>query len=180
NSTDANDNSYSGSKKLDVGSGVDDFHLYTFPEAVFASEDIPSNANFRGIAASAQGVKQLRIRNTDDVSIKSIPHESAILITGFMSDPAGPDISITGGYLGGFEYVQLMATEDIDFAVQPYSVVFSRNAPTSTAPADGWATGGTRTFKFNLTSGTAAKGTFFYVGGLEKRIAGSVSSTEKT
>jgi len=179
-SSEDNDYHYGGSKKLDDGSGVDDVHLYTFPDAAFASEDIPANANFRGIAATAQGVKQLRIRNTDDISIKSIPHESAILITGFMSDPAGTDLSNKDGYLGGFEYVQLMATEDIDFAIHPYSVVFARNAPSSTAPGDGWATGGTRTFKFNLTSGTAAKGTFFYVGGAEKRIAGSVSGTEKT
>jgi len=173
-------NNYNGSKKLDDGSGAADINLYTLPSAAFASENIPANANFLGIPTYANGTKQLRMRNTDDVSGTSIPHHSAILITGFMSDPAGTDIPVTTGYLGGFEYVQLMATEDINFATTPYSVVFSRNAPTSTAPENGWATGGTRTFKFNLTSGTAAKGTFFYVGGPEKRIAGSVSADEKT
>ena len=175
-------NNYSGSKKLDDSSDADDVSLYTLPNAVFALESIPGNANFLGIAAYSNNTKQLRIRNTSDVSNTSIPHHSAILITGFMSDPAGTDLPVTTGYLGGFEYVQLMATEDIDFAVTPYSVVFSRNANSSDtgSPFSGWNTGGTRTFKFSLTSGTAAKGTFFYVGGPEKRIAGSLSATEKT
>lgn len=173
-------NNYNGSKKLDDGSVATDINLYTFPTASFASENIPGNADFLGIPTYAGNVKQLRIRNTGDVSNTSIPHHSAILITGFMSDPTGTDIPVTTGYLGGFEYVQLMATEDINFAATPYSVVFSRNAPSSTSPENGWATGGTRTFKLNLTSGTAAKGTFFYVGGPEKRIAGSVSADEKS
>ncbi|NGM63200.1 hypothetical protein G5B30_14920 [Sphingobacterium sp. SGG-5] len=171
---------YEGTKRLNDGSGVNNVNIYTSPDATFASEEMPTNANFRGIATSVNDTKQIRIRNTDDVTITSIPHESAILITGFMSDPAGTDISVTDGYLGGFEYVQLMATKDIDFSTHPYSVVFARNAPSSTAPGEGWATGGTRSFKFNLTSGTAVKGTFFYVGGPEKRIAGSISGTEKT
>lgn len=174
------DSSFAGSKKLGDGSGGKDVQLYTFSEASFAADTIPSNANFTGIAARAGQEKQLRLRTAGDVSITSIAHHTAIIITGFMSDPAGTDLSVTGAYLGGFEYVQLMATEDIDFDQHPYSVVFSRNAPTSTAPGEGWATGGTRTFKFNLSSGSAKKGSFFYVGGPEKRIAGSVSDKEKS
>jgi len=98
--------------------------------------------------------------------------KSQIIITGFMSDPAGSDATSTSP---GFEYVQLMATEDITFSTSnAYSVVFSRNADSSTPDGvfSGWNTGGTRTFKFNLTSGTVNKGEFFYVGGSEKVIAG--------
>src|SRR6202012_3076720 len=55
--------------------------------------------------------------------------------------------------------------------------------------SNGWATGGGsvangsiaattfRTFKFNLTTGTAAKGTYFYVGGSAKTINGSGSTS---
>src|SRR6202012_2292309 len=55
--------------------------------------------------------------------------------------------------------------------------------------SNGWATGGGsvangsiaattfRTFKFNLTTGTAKKGTFFYVGGSSKMINGSGSTS---
>lgn len=103
--------------------------------------------------------------------------KSQIIITGFMSDPAGPNGNATASS-PGFEYVQLMATETITFtATSQYSVVFSRNAPSSTtvSPFDGWASGSTRSYKFNLnpaTPITVNKGEFFYVGGSEKRIAG--------
>jgi len=60
-----------------------------------------------------------------------------------------------------------MALEDIDFSETPYSVVTCNNG---TATENGWAEGGTRTFKFDLTEGFAAKGTFFYVGSPSKVI----------
>jgi hypothetical protein len=88
-----------------------------------------------------------------------------------MSDVKGSDVN--------YEYIQFMATQDIDFSVTPYAVVTTNNAGTSTPtgyPAKGWATGGLRTYKFNIRSGKAAKGTFFYVGGLYKTINGSGST----
>lgn len=103
--------------------------------------------------------------------------KSQIIITGFMSDPTGPNGNATASS-PGFEYVQLMATQTITFsASSQYSVVFARNAASSTtaSPFDGWASGSTRSYKFNLnpaTPITVNKGEFFYVGGSEKRIAG--------
>ncbi len=89
-----------------------------------------------------------------------------VVITGMMIDPVGGD--------AGYEYIQMMATEDIDFAATPYAVVRSLNTGTmGSVTAEGWATGGIRTFKFDLKSGKAAKGTFFYVGGEKKVIAGT-------
>jgi hypothetical protein len=76
-----------------------------------------------------------------------------------------------------------MATRDIDFAVTPFSVVTTNNAGASTPtgfPATGWATGGLRTYKINLTTGKANKGTFFYVGGSKKTINGSSSTNIST
>ncbi|GAB1463819.1 hypothetical protein MASR2M52_18970 [Pedobacter sp.] len=109
--------------------------------------------------------------------------KAQIIITGAMYDPAGGDApavgTANGSYIhkGGYEYIQFMATEDIDFATKPFSVVTCINTGTLLAvdPTKGWAVGGTRSRKFNLVSGTAAKGTFFYVGGPEKTIAGYVT-----
>jgi hypothetical protein len=74
-----------------------------------------------------------------------------------------------------------MATKTIDFATTGFSIVTTNNAGTSTPtgfPANGWATGGLRTYKINLTSGTVQRGQYFYVGG-NKNIwgAGSTSPT---
>jgi hypothetical protein len=79
-----------------------------------------------------------------------------IIISGFISDVNGGD--------GNYEYVQCIATRDINFATTPYSMVFTNNANASVPtgyPASGWATGNMRTYKMNLTSGTVTKGSFF-------------------
>jgi hypothetical protein len=76
--------------------------------------------------------------------------------------------------------MQFMATRDINFANTPFSVVVTNNANASTPvgfPVNGWGTGGLRTYKMNLTSGTANKGTFFYVGGTGKTINGASSTS---
>ena len=116
---------------------------------------------------------------------------SQIVVTGIMYDPKGADSAVPGPlspattlpdgvttyqHKGGYEYAQLMATEAIDFSVNNYSVVFCRNpSATVTTIENGWAAGGDRTYKFNLTSGTVAKGQYFYVGGPEKVLAGYVT-----
>ncbi len=98
--------------------------------------------------------------------VGALQMNAQIIVSGMMVDPVGGD--------AGYEYIQLMATEDIDFAATPYSVVRCINTGTlGSVTADGWATGGIRTFKFDLKSGKAAKGTYFYVGGEKKVIAGS-------
>jgi hypothetical protein len=94
-----------------------------------------------------------------------------VIITGFISDVNGGD--------GNYEYIQLMATQDINFATTPFAVVVTNNANASVPtgfPANGWATGGMRTYKMNLSTGAAAKGTFFYVGGTGKLINGASST----
>ena len=99
-----------------------------------------------------------------------------IIITGIANDVKGAD--------GNYEYIQLLATEDIDFAKTPYALVTCTNANTAepnpgAAPDKGWATGGGRTYKFNLTAGSVKKGDFFYVGGNNKRINGAKSTDIK-
>ncbi len=116
------------------------------------------------------------------LSVIFLQTKAQIIITGVMADPRGSDAIVSGGTMGtggaltsagGSEYVQLRATEDIDFTTDPYSVVWCKNAGSVTASLqNGWAAGKDRTFKFNLTVGSVVAGEFFYVGGPQKVMAG--------
>lgn len=114
-------------------------------------------------------------------------HNTKIIITGVMYDPKGYDSkpidtpidNITVPHKGGFEYIQFLAVETVDFSDTPYSVITCVNGGTN-PPTDGWITGGTKTYKFNLTSGIVQKGSFFYVGGPEKCIAGYWGNSRTT
>lgn len=168
--------SLSGDKVLNDGFG--DLPIRTEPATSFAGRTLPFLANYTGIlftkrSANNEPVPQFRIRTANDITVlSSTISRTPVVISGFISDVNGGD--------GNYEYIQLLATQDINFASTPYSVVVTNNAGASTptgVPANGWGTGGMRTFKFNLTSGTAAKGTFFYVGGTTKLINGANSTS---
>jgi autotransporter-associated beta strand protein len=88
-----------------------------------------------------------------------------IVISGYLANPQSTDAQ--------YEYVQLRATQAIDFTTTPYSVVFSNNG---TATSDGWIAGGALTYGFNLTAGTVSQGDVFYVGGDGKLINGAGST----
>ena len=77
-----------------------------------------------------------------------------LLISEWLANPSGTD--------SPFEWVELVAASDIDFAVTPHSVVFTDNG---TATANGWVEGGSVTYGFNITSGTVTRGDVVYVGG---------------
>lgn len=98
--------------------------------------------------------------------------KSQIVIAGYIANPTGSDKNQ--------EYVQLLATEDIDFSQKNFALVVCKNStvtePNAGQPApQGWATGGDRTYKFNITSGQVKKGELFYVGG-KKNINGAKST----
>ncbi len=90
---------------------------------------------------------------------------SQVVISGYLANPASTDNS--------FEYVQLLATENINFANTPYTVVWLNNG---TATAKGWVEGGSLTYGFLLNSGTVNQGDVFYVGGNSKLIDGAGST----
>ncbi|HOY32767.1 MAG TPA: T9SS type A sorting domain-containing protein [Bacteroidales bacterium] len=90
---------------------------------------------------------------------------SQIVISAMMPNPTGTDSAC--------EYIQLMATEHIDFAATPYSVVLLNNG---SATVKGWANGLSITYKYNLTSGVVNTGEVFYVGGDRKKIDGPNST----
>lgn len=85
-----------------------------------------------------------------------------IAISGYLANPPSTD--------GNNEYLQLVATQDIDFSINNYSVVWANNG---TATSNGWIAGGAITYGFNLTTGTVARGSVFYVGGSGKLINGA-------
>jgi len=154
-----------------INDGFGDVALYTDPGVSYANNAPYVLAAYVGIPfGTVDGPVQFRSRNADDiVNMGSSAQE--LLITGFQSDPKGGD--------GGYEYVQMLATKDIDFTVTPYSIVFNNNAGTasSATPLDaGWATGGQRTIKWNITSGSVQKGKFFYFGFQGKKINGSAGA----
>jgi len=90
---------------------------------------------------------------------------SQIIISAMMPNPVGSD--------SAYEYVQLMATQNINFATTPYSVVVLNNGA---ATGKGWANGLGISYKYNLTSGSVNTGDVFYVGGDKMRIDGPGST----
>ncbi|UIR55904.1 DUF5689 domain-containing protein [Sphingobacterium sp. SRCM116780] len=169
----------SGTKLLN--DGFANLNLVTNEKANFSQQSLYVLGNYYGIvfnkeAADGTQTPYLKCRTKEDILLLSSEIEIApIVITGFASDVKGSDTN--------YEYMQFMATEDIDFAKTPYAVVVSNNANASTptgAPINGWATGGMRTYKFNITKGFAAKGTYFYVGGKYQLINGGASTSLST
>ncbi len=77
-----------------------------------------------------------------------------LLISEFLADPIGTD--------SPFEFVELIATKNIDFSVTPYTVIFVNNG---TATANGWVQGGATTYAFQISTGTVSLGDIVYVGG---------------
>lgn len=166
----------SGDKMLN--DGFDDIKLHTEASASFAGKIPPVMGNYLAIMmnkVSADGnvVPELRLRTDKDIfTLSSTIEIPAFIISGWIADPKGTDANN--------EYIQFLATRDINFAVTPFSVVTTNNAGASTPignPTNGWATGGLRTYKFNLTFGTVSKGQFFYVGGGNKLINSTGSTS---
>lgn len=160
---------YAGDKTLNDGFGK--IIMHTEANAAFATTELPFSANFTGIpfavTSGTETKMQLWPRTIDDVFTLAASKPSPIIITGYLTNPSGSDAD--------YEYIQFKATKDIDFAVTNYAVVTCNNAGTNPAPANGWAQGLAKTYKFNLTSGTVKKGQFFYVGG-NKNIWGKGST----
>lgn len=173
---------YAGDKTL--VNGTNSVMLHTETNATYAAELLPLTVNATGIVHMSQaedGAAQVNVwprsfKDIVDISdpiIDPIASKDKILITGYVNNSAGGD--------GNNEYIQLIATDDIDFKKTPFSLITCYNAGGTSpnpgaAPGAGWVTGGGRTYKFNLSSGLVKKGEFFYVGGSNKRINGANST----
>lgn len=163
---------YLGNKIINDGFG--NMLLHTEPTAPYANNPIPFLANFTGIVLNVDTdtVPQLWPRTQDDITVlaATAPKIAPLVITGYLVDPTGTDAN--------YEYVQLMATRDINFATNNFSMTTTNNAGGSTPggfPENGWATGGTRTYKIDITAGSVTRGQYIYVGA-NKKIWGSAST----
>jgi len=164
---------YAGDKVISDGYGK--VTLHTEASAAFAGKNLPLSANFAAIvfgadSSSSTVIPQLRMRTIDDAFILATDI-APMVISGFLTDPAGTDAN--------YEYIQLLATRDIDFSTENFTLVTTNNAGASTPsgyPVNGWAMGDLRTYKIELKSGKVTKGTYFYVGGTGKKIDGSAST----
>ncbi|RZK92683.1 MAG: hypothetical protein EOO98_02235 [Pedobacter sp.] len=144
-----------GDKTINDGYGTAVVH--TEATSVFANETITPFADFTGIVFNTATGPQVWPRTFDDIFPLAVIKPSALVITGYLTDPSGSDAN--------YEYIQFKATRDIDFSATPYSVVVCNNAGILAAPATGWALGDIRTYKINLNTGSVKKGQFCYVGG---------------
>lgn len=160
--------------------GADSIVMHTEATANFANAKLPATASVAGIMVVGQDSKgatvlQVWPRTLADISDIIAPVDPTDLgkfpavVTGYINDTKGAD--------GNYEYFQFRATRTIDFSKTPMAVVTCTNAGTAApnagdAPEAGWATGGGRTYKFNLTTGIVNKGDFFYVGGSNKKLNG--------
>lgn len=88
---------------------------------------------------------------------------AGLLISEALPNPAGTD--------SPFEFVELLATRTINFAVTPYTVVVCNNG---TATAQGWVSGGTLSYAFEITTGTVNAGDVVYVGGSSMAPTGTI------
>jgi hypothetical protein len=86
-----------------------------------------------------------------------------LVISEIFANPAGTD--------SAKETVELLVTQNIDFSVTPYSVVFTNNG---TATVNGWRNGGTISYGFNITAGVVTAGQVVYVGGSQMAVSGVI------
>jgi hypothetical protein len=100
--------------------------------------------------------------------IKKLLYLLTISFTSLYSQGQNPGLVISEVFVNPpgtdspYEWVELVATQNIDFSVTPYSVVVSNNGNASTL---GWVAGGSLTYGFSITTGTVSLGDVVYVGG---------------
>lgn len=98
---------------------------------------------------------------------------ASIVISGWLTNVNSDD--------SPYEYAQFVATQDINFAATPYTIVWNDVGvvgSTGTASfSDGWAGGSLLSYAFQLTSGTVTRGEVFYIGGSAQLLAGPGSNS---
>jgi hypothetical protein len=80
--------------------------------------------------------------------------QSGLVISEILAKPNGTE--------SPYEYVELVATQSINFATTPYTVVVCTNG---TATANGWKQGSDISYAFQISTGTVTAGQVVYVGG---------------
>ena len=87
------------------------------------------------------------------MSISSFAQNPGLVISEILPNPSGSD--------SPFEWIELVATSNINFATTPYTVVCNNSAAT----LNGWIEGGAITYAFQINTGMVNAGDVVYVGG---------------
>ncbi|MCC6369848.1 MAG: hypothetical protein IT236_02460, partial [Bacteroidia bacterium] len=87
-------------------------------------------------------------------TINSKAQNPGLVISEVLANPAGTDSCK--------EYVELFATQNINFSLTPYTIIVNNNG---TANNNGWVAGGAISYAFAINSGSIAAGNVAYVGG---------------
>jgi hypothetical protein len=103
------------------------------------------------------------------MSISSFAQNPGLVISEILPNPSGTD--------SPFEWIELVATSNINFATTPYTVVVCNN---STATVNGWIEGGTITYAFQINTGSVSAGQVVYVGGSSMAPTGTQLRTINT
>jgi len=81
------------------------------------------------------------------MATSAMAQTKGLIISEILTNPNGNDSPL--------EYVELLATTNINFATTPYSVVFTDNG---TATSNGWKAGSSITYAFLINSGSVTAG----------------------
>ncbi len=102
------------------------------------------------------------------MGMNSFSQNPGLVISEILANPSGTD--------SPFEWIELVATSNINFATTPYTVVCNNSAAT----ANGWIEGGTITYAFQINTGTVNAGDVVYVGGSSMAPTGTKIRTINT
>jgi hypothetical protein len=137
------------------GCGLSEYFTLTDPAPFTLSVNSSTDVDCFGGSTGAIDIAA----SNDPISPASNP---GLLISEFLADPAGADAP--------FEWVELIATKNIDFGVTPYTIVVANNG---TATTKGWRAGGVLSYAFQISSGVVTTGEVFYIGGSSMAPAGT-------
>ncbi|WP_300357363.1 choice-of-anchor I family protein [Fluviicola sp.] len=105
--------------------------------------------------------KTLLLIGTVLMSMTSLAQNPGLVISEILPNPSGTD--------SPFEWIELVATSNINFAATPYTVVCNNSAATM----NGWIEGGAVTYAFQINTGSVNRGDVVYVGGSSMAPTGS-------
>jgi uncharacterized protein (TIGR02145 family) len=131
------------------------------------------NANIEAVSCFGGNDGSITITLGNDSLASKNP---GLVISEIHPDPSGND--------SPFEWVELVATDYINFNTTPYTIVFSNNG---TATSKGWFQGGipsppptNSTYAFAINSGSVSPGQIVYVGGSQMTPTGTKLRTINT
>lgn len=102
------------------------------------------------------------------MGMNSFSQNPGLVISEILANPSGTD--------SPFEWIELVATSNINFATTPYTVVCNNSAAT----VNGWTEGGSITYAFQINTGTVNAGDVVYVGGSSMAPTGTEIRTINT